>query len=250
MRRGRLVAVAIVVAAACASAGKDNGGGGGADGKQADASADSSGGGGTDATVTVDGPMIDGPPVAVTLTQTTNSTMIGSASSIACGANGSTAENSWYRVFKLADDNIVGGFHVTAVTFGVQEASGLPNVQVKIGTYSGNVTPPPAQLDTGLVTPINAATFAVPNTANTATTTVTVPISANVPALSQMIVEVFSPDLSGTGKYFYLGGNGNGETKPAYLRAPSGNCATPQPRSTSALGFPTSNLVITVSGTK
>jgi hypothetical protein len=249
MRRGRLVAVAIVVAAACASAGKDNGGGGNPDGRQPDSATDS-GGGGTDSAVTIDGPMADAAPVAVTLSQNTNGTMIGSASSVACGAAGSTAENSWYRVFKLADDNIVGGFRVTAVTFGVQEASGLPNVQVKIGTYSGNVTPPPTQLDTALITPLNAATFAVPNTAAAAATTVTVPITANVPALSQMIVEVFSPDLSGTGRYFYIGGNAAGETKPSYLRAPSGNCATPQPRTTGALGFPNSHLVITVSGTK
>lgn len=249
MRRGRLVAVAIVVAAACASAGKDNGGGGNPDGKQADAATDS-GGGGTDSTVTVDGPMADAAPVAVTLTQTTNDTMIGSASSIACGNNttGDTRENSWYRVFKLADHNIVGGFHVTAVTFGVQEASGSPQVQVKIGTYSGNITPPPATIDTALVTPIQATTFTVPNTVSTAATTVTVPISANVPALSQMIVEVFSPDFNNLGRYFYLGGNGNGETKAAYLRAPT--CGETQPKTTTALGFPTSNLVITVSGTK
>jgi hypothetical protein len=249
MRRGRLVAVAIVVAAACASAGKENGGGSNPDGPQADAATDSGGGGGTDATVTIDGPMIDAAPVAVTLTQNTNGTMIGSASSIACGNNttGDTRENSWYRVFKLADHNIVGGFHVTAVTFGVQEASGSPQIQVKIGTYSGNITPPPATLDTGLVTPINAATFTVPNTVSTAATTVTVPITANVPALSQMIVEVFSPDFNNLGRYFYLGGNANGETKPAYLRAPT--CGEALPKTTAALGFPTSNLVITVSGT-
>lgn len=250
MRRGRLVAIAIVVAAACASAGKDNGGGGNPDAKQADASVDSSGGGGTDAAVTVDGPMVDAAPVAVTLSQNTNGTMVGSASSVACGNNttGDTRENSWYRVFKLADHNIVGGLHVTAVTFGVQEASGSPQVQVKIGTYSGNITPPPTTLDTALVTPLNAVTFTVPNTVSTAATTVTVPISANVPALSQMIVEVFSPDFNNLGRYFYLGGNAGGESKPSYLRAPT--CGETQPKTTSALGFPTSNLLITVSGTK
>jgi hypothetical protein len=77
---------------------------------------------------------------------------------------------------------------------------------------------------------------------------VTVPILATVPANAQMIVEVFSPDQLGTGgKYFYLGGNTLGESKPAYLRAPG--CTTPQPKTTAALGFPTS-LVLTVTGTK
>jgi hypothetical protein len=248
MRRGRLFAVSIVCAAACAAAGKDNGNGTPIDAPSGGGDPDS-GGGGTDASVTTDAPMADAAPVSVTLTQNSG-TSIGSDNSIACGnGDGTTAENSWYRVFRLADHSIVGGLRVTAVSFGVQEALGLPNVQVKIGTYSGNVMPPPAQLDTGLVTPITSATFAVPNTVGTAPMTVTVPISANVPALSQMIVEIFSPDMNGTGKYFYLGGNSTGESKPGYLRAPTGACATPQPRTTAALGFPTSHLFITVSGT-
>ncbi len=253
MRRGRLVATTIVFVAACAAAGTNGGGvGGGDDQHPIDAPA-----GGSDSNVPIDGAAIDGAPidgppvdaapVAVTLSQNTGTT-IGSASSIACGANGTTAENSWYRVWKLSDEGIAGPFSVSAVTFGVQEASGLPNVQVKIGTYSGTAPPPSGQLDIALITPIAAATFAVPNTASTATTSVTVPVSATVPAQSQMIVEVFSPDLTGTGKYFYLGGNSLGESKPGYLRAPT--CTTPQPKTTAALGFPTSNLVITVNGTK
>ncbi len=239
----RLIAIAACAAAACASA---SSGGGGDDEPVADARPDGPrvDGGDIDAP-----PMIDAGPTAVTLTQTT-SMMIGSASSIACGnPDGTTAENSWYRVFRLADANIVGGLRVNAVTFGVQESLGLPPVQVKIGTYSGNVQPPPAQLDTALITPVTATTFMVPNTQSTAPTTVIVPITANVPALSQMVVEVFAPSYSGQSKYFYLGGNNGGESKPAYLRAPSGNCATPQPRTTAALGFADSHLVITVSGT-
>jgi hypothetical protein len=249
MRRGRLFAVSIVCAAACAAAGKDNGGGGQIDAPTGGGTDSSGGGGDIDAAITTDAPMADAAPVAVTLTQNAGTT-IGSANSIACGnPDGTTAENSWYRVFRLADHSIVGGLHVTAVSFGVQEALGLPNVQVKIGTYSGNVQPPPTQLDIGLITPITSATFAVPNTASTAPTTVTVPISANVPALSQMIVEVFSPDMNATSKYFYLGGNSTGESKPGYLRAPTGACATPQPKTTAALGFPTTHLFITVAGT-
>ncbi len=237
----RLLATTIVFAAACAAAGKNSGTGD--DQQPIDAS-----GSGTDTDgAVIDGPDIDAAPVAVTVSQNTGTT-VGSASSVACGANGTTSENSWYRVFKLADHNIAGAFQVTSVSFGVQEATGLPNVQVKIGTYAGVVTPAPAQLDTAMITPITAATFAVPNTAATAPTMSTVPITATIPAGGTMIVEVFSPDATGTGKYFYLGGNATGETKPAYLRAPS--CATPQPRTTVALGFPTANLVLTVAGTK
>ena len=187
----------------------------------------------------LDGPPADAAPIAIMLTQSTSAT-VGATSSLACGnnADGTTAENSWYRVFRLADANITGGLRVNAVTFGVQEATGQPAVQVKIGTYAGALTPQPSQLDTTLITPITSATFMVPNTTSAAPTTVTVPITANVPALSQMIVEVFVPDQLGTSRYFYLGGNSLGESKPSYLRAPG--CATPQPRTTAALGFPSS----------
>lgn len=230
---------------ACASAGVD--GGTGDDGPTIDAPrADAPL---IDDAAEPDAPGPDAGPIDVTLTQTT-SAMVGSNNSIACGnPDGTTAENSWYRVFRLADSNIVSGLRVIAVTFGVQESLGTPAVQVKIGTYSGNIQPPPSQLDIGLISPITAVTFNVPNTLSTAPMAVTVPIIANVPALSQMVVEVFAPNLNGTSKYFYLGGNNAGEAKPGYLRAPSGACATPQPKSTTVLGFPMSNLVISVSGT-
>jgi hypothetical protein len=242
--RSRGVACSLVGLVACASA---NVGGGGDDGPSIDAPPSSDGR--TVDAAQVDAPGPDAGPIDVTLTQTTSGA-VGSNNSIACGnPDGTTAENSWYRVFRLADANITGGLRVVAVTFGVQEALGSPAVQVKIGTYSGNIQPPPSQLDIGLISPLTAVTFNVPNTTSTAPMAVTVPIIANVPALSQMIVEVFSPDLNGTSKYFYLGGNSAGEAKPAYLRAPTGACATPQPKTTTVLGFPMSNLVISVSGT-
>lgn len=204
----------------------------------------------SDTTPDPDAPAIDAAaPTPITLTQN-GSTAIGSNSSIACGnPDGTTAENSWYRIFRLAEAGIAGGFRVTAVSFGVQETLGQPQVQIKIGTYSGTIVPPPSQLDAGLISPLTATTFDVPNVVSTAPMMVTVPIIANVPALSQMIVEVFSPNQQGQSKYFYIGGNAAGETKPGYLRAPSGACATPQPRSTAVLGFPDSQIVISVSGT-
>lgn len=202
-----------------------------------------------DSALPIDAPPVDNGPTPITLSQTT-SDAIGSESSLACGnGDGTTAENSWYRVFRLADAGITGGLRVSSVSFGVQEASGLPAVQVKIGTYAGNVNPPPSQLDTAQITPLASETFMVPNTASTATTMVTVPITADVPAQGQLIVEVFAPNQNGTGKYFYIGGNSGGESKPSYLRAPTGACATPQPRTTAALGFPSSHIVIKVNGT-
>jgi len=197
-------------------------------------------------------PPPDAAPMHVTLSQT-SSQALSSSSSIACSnnADNTTAENSWYRVFRLADAGVTGELDVISVSFGVQDAAGLPAVQVKLGTYSGTTQPAPTQLDTSLITPLNAVTYNVPNITNTAPMTVNVPISATVPAGAQLVVEVFSPDLAGTGKMFWIGGNTGGETAPAYVRAPA--CSIAQPQSVPVVAAnaglnPPPNLLITVQG--
>lgn len=212
------------------------------------------GGGLSDGSVTDGdpGPPPDAAPMHVTLSQTT-SQALASASSIACSnnADNTTAENSWYRVFRLADAGVTGELEVISVSFGVQDAVGLPAVQIKLGTYSGTTQPAPTLLDPALITPLNATTFNVPDIASTAPMTVNVPIAATVPAGAQLVVEVFSPDFAGTGKMFWIGGNTGGETAPSYVRAPA--CGIAQPQSVPAVAAnaglsPPPNLVITVQG--
>jgi hypothetical protein len=203
-----------------------------------------------DAPIVIDAPEIDAGPIPVTLSQSTSETSDLSVS-FACRSNadGSTRENSWYRVFRLADEGVANGLRVDSVSFAVAVSSGLVPVQVKIGTYSGSLNPPPAQLDTALITPItSSAPFTVPNT-NGTPSMVTVPVSANVPALSQMIVEVFAPDLGTTARFFFLGANSAGQAAPGYLRAPA--CDAPQPQLPGSFdtAFTNSHFVITVAGT-
>ena len=178
------------------------------------------------------------------------STAIEESASVACGnRDGSTAENSWYRVFRLADADIGSGLVVNSVMFGVQEAWGSPEIRIQLSTYAGEISPWPDALDPNLLTPLTAKPYTIPDTFSTEPRLITVPIRANVPALSQLVLEIFAPTYEGNYRYFYLGGNSAGETAPAYLRAPSDLCATPAPRTTTALGFPAANLVLAVSGT-
>lgn len=235
-------AVVLVALAACAKAGGQQAGD---DDPGIDAPSDDAGD--VDAP---DAPDIDAGPVPVTLSQNTaeNSDL---SLSFACRSNvdGATRENSWYRVFRLADEGVANGLRVESVSFAVAVSSGLVPVQVKIGTYSGSLTPAPAQLDTSLITPITSSTpFTVPNT-NGTPSIVTVPVTANVPALSQMIVEVFAPDLGGTAKFFFLGANSAGQEAPGYLRAPA--CTAPQPKLPGSFStdYANSHFVITVAGT-
>ena len=244
----------LVLIVGCASAGRDTFGGG-----TGDSGIDSS----TtlvDAAVPMDAPlpMIDAPPgmVTVTLQQTTNNTVV-AANSVACGGCNNTsnpcnstytAENAYYRVFALADHGITNPFNVSQVTFGVQEAAGTQTVQVKIGTYAGT---PGTTLNTGAtdfagaITPINTATVSVP--ATTTGISVPAPITATVPAGSNLIVAVFSPTHQGQANtYFYIGATNAGETKPGYMRAP--NCSLSTATTTGGVGYPAANLLISVTG--
>jgi len=201
---------------------------------------------GTDGSTT-DGKTPDAAPMPdalqmSTLTQTADTT-IATASSIACGANGATAENSWYRVFQLPMHGVTGPFAVTNVAFAVQESGGTQSVQVKLGTYGGAIGG--NSLDTGLITPLNSATVTVP--ASASPQMLSTPITGTVPAGGKLVVEIFSPDHSGTTTHFYLGASAGTETAAAYLRAP--DCMATQPVAVKQLNASTGSLIITVSGT-
>jgi hypothetical protein len=74
------------------------------------------------------------------------------------------------------------------------------------------------------------------------------PITGDIPPGSNLIVEVLSPDHSSQpGTYFYIGATTAGETKPGYVRAPA--CSINNPTTTAGVGYPSANLVITVTGT-
>ncbi|NLG63538.1 MAG: hypothetical protein GX539_14970 [Candidatus Cloacimonetes bacterium] len=201
-----------------------------------------------DADIDAPPPPVDTGPTHVTLSQTTETTLSGN--SIACGitAQDTTSENSWYRVFRLADAGVTRELSVISVSFGVQSAVGQPEIQVKLGTYAGSTQPPPGVLDTTLITPLNSASVTVPNLTNMM---VNVPVSATVAADAKLVVEVFAPDLAEVGK-FWLAGAAGDESAPAYMRAPTCDITQPTQVPTIAANAnlsPVPRFVITVQGT-
>ena len=184
-------------------------------------------------------------PAMVSLSQTTNESVVANAS-VACISNGYTTENSWYRVFDLADHGITEEFHVTEVIFGVEKAAGTQNVQVKIGIYDGTIG---TNLNTGNsdfagpITYVNMGTVNVP--ANTGYMT-RVPVEGELPANSKLIVSVRTPGATGQAPYFYVGASNTGENRPGFIRAPA--CGISQPTTTGSIGFPNSHLLISVVG--
>jgi hypothetical protein len=161
--------------------------------------------------------------------------------SLACSDANGTKENSWYRVFRLADFGIDGAFTVYRVNFGVQTAIGEQRVKVALGTYDGDAGA--VELDTTKIDMLGLTTLAVPEgkaymaQANFA--------GVVVPAGSNLVVEV-KTEGRGDGAFFYLGATAAQEVIPGYLRAPT--CNTPSPLMTSVLGYLKTHLVIAVSG--
>ena len=70
--------------------------------------------------------------------------------------------------------------------------------------------------------------------------------SGVAPAGSTLVVEIDSPDMSGTGRLF-IGSNSAGQTAPSYLASES--CGLLEPTDTAELGFPDMHIVMSVTGT-
>ena len=240
------------VAAGCATAGKDNGNNSGID-ASTNGQHDAPNQPNIDGAVTQhDAPaQTDAPPAptTITLTQTADNTVtIGK--SVACGNNNPapptlpyTGENSWYRVFSPAQSGITTPFHVTHVDFGVQQADGgAQQVQVKVGTYSGALGTPTLS---GTTTPLNSMVVSIPTT--TTGEMVTANITADIPASSNFVVELFSPDHSAVGIELYIGASAGTEQQPGYVRAPDCSITTPEKLKTAATAA--GSLILTVTGT-
>lgn len=202
-----------------------------------------------DAAPLIDAIAPDSPPSQVVLKQTT-SDQLGASNGFVCGrGDGTTGDNAWFRIFRLADANITGGLVINSVAFGVQQAVGMPTVTIKVGTYSGTLSPPPTQLDTNMITPLANTTYVMQNVTQGAPQLITVPISTNAPALSQIVVEISAPDFQGQSKSFVTAGNAAGESAPTWLR--STVCMSPQPKTLASLNAAdaaTAHLVIQVNG--
>jgi hypothetical protein len=242
-------AIGLVALSACASAGRED----------ITIHPDAKGSGsGSDAEILIDAPLsidaptpIDAAPQPVTMLETTSQT-VAQGNSFNCNAANVTAENSYYRVFTLADFGVTTTLHVTNVTFLVESAvagaGGQQPAQVKLGTYAGTIGA--VTLDLTKVTAVNAASIMIPDSTGG---TVSTPITADIPGGSNLIVEIFIPDGMAANNVMFIGSNNGGENKPGYIRAPTCSLATPTTMKSIAAAqsppLPEPDILITVSGT-
>lgn len=154
-----------------------------------------------DGSIPIDAREIDAPPPidaaqTATLLQTANTNQAAIPSPTCLDGNtNESADNRWYRVFSLAEHGIMNRpFYVTSVGYTMRDVIGTVQAQVSIGTYSGaagsntlNLAQRTAIAATGLTT-LPTTTTGIAITAN---------IAATIPANSQLIVEIYVPDLRG-----------------------------------------------------
>ncbi len=208
---------------------------------------------------------LDAPPVqpdappgmqTKTLSQTTSSTIAG-GTSIACPspAGLGTAPNNYYRVFDLSSFGISTDFHVSKVSFQIEDCESggatCTTVSVYVGTYSGT---PGATLSTSGMTMLGSNTnVSVPLVTESGTSTpggtVDATLSATIPAGSKMYVEVDAPDGANTYQ-FYMGANASGQSGKGYASSPDGTCNPPgaTPTDIGSLATAEIDLLLTVTG--
>jgi hypothetical protein len=203
----------------------------------------------------IDAPMhpIDSPPgmQQITLAQTNNMTLAPGLA-VACGNSSGTADNNWYRVFRLSDYGVTTTLHITQVSFMVDYADAVAGSQtgtVKIGTYGGSIDA--TSLDTAQITPITSVPVTIPNgdSAVTIPPAVTGATAADVPAGSNLIVELDMPDGEAAGNFFYIGVSSGGETHPGYIRSSVAACGATTPSSLASIGHSDNAVMLTVTGT-
>ena len=192
--------------------------------------------------------------VPITLNQTGTATV--TATQIGCQETtpltNFTTENSYYRIFPLADFGITTPFNITDVTFAVERATAGNGVsqpaQVKLGTYSGTInatTFPVAQLNL-----LASATVQIPQNATSVNTPIAAftPSTLTVAADTLLYAEIFIPDGRPAANIFYIGSNAGTETHPSYVRAQDCAITSPTTYLTAVGPTPAIRLLITISG--
>jgi len=181
-------------------------------------------------------PTCTGSSSPVTLTQSTAQT-IAPFNSIACISGGIHTDNSYWRAFTISN---AYSLTVSAVEIGVetaQSSSGSQPITVTIYQNTGGSFP------AGTRTQVGTTNFSVTNQSSTI---ISVPITASLPAGSEMVVEIFIPNGIPVGNRFFIGSNAVGQSGPSYISATDCGVTTPTPLS--SLGFPNVHIVMNVLG--
>ncbi|MEM8863486.1 MAG: PKD domain-containing protein, partial [Chloroflexota bacterium] len=146
---------------------------------------------------------------------------------------------SWMRVFDLPEFEVNEAFEVSAVEFGVQQATSFfipPTVTARLYALDGDVP----ELDK--LTLLAETSGAV---SDQSLSIVSIPISAEIPAGTKLVVELNNP-APFLLESLVFGSNSAGQNDPTYYYAP--DCSVNEIVDISTQGFPDMHLVLEVVG--
>lgn len=182
------------------------------------------------------------PPESVTLQQTADM-MVGGGTPVCRDGFGTIFAMGAYRVFPLAEHQVTGTFHVENVTFAVRSSDGSPTLTVKLGTYTGALDGATLALDK--ISQLAQADVSPPDSG---AALVDVPLTADVPAGNNVVVEIAADTSTIFDPLAVFGATSAAETHPSYLRFAQCNNGNNTPHSLADLGAPDTHLLITVTG--
>jgi HYR domain-containing protein len=175
-------------------------------------------------------------PTGQTISQS-SSQAITQGSSVSCNNSMGHSDNSYWRAFNLPALGIVNQFKVSSVQIGVEKAeaaAGSQSITVRLYRSTSGVFP------TCTRDLLSGANF---NVTDQTGKIIDVPIAADVPAGSELIVEVFTPNGQAKGNLFFIGANAAPESGPSYISA----CGISTPTPMAELGF-SSKIVLNILG--
>jgi hypothetical protein len=189
------------------------------------------------------------PQVSTNITQSTSNT-ITTANSVSCNNTGLHTDNSYYRGFTLSGFPALTlpQYAIQQVTIGVEQATSTSaNQPITLRTWKAPVNPIGGFANPGnAVSPVSTDAITVtPQSLTLLPMTVATPPVFLV-ASEILAVEVFTPDGTTTGNSFFIGSNTAGESAPSYLKA--AGCGVTTITTTTAIGFPGMQIVMTVTG--
>ncbi len=181
------------------------------------------------------------PECTCTLTHSSTQ-VITSGNSVACTymTGMEHAENSYYRVFDLAQFGVTGDLQVDTVEIGVELAQATTPPQpatIRLHRLTG-------AFNLANLTQITSSPVTIGNVGGAV---LSFPVTGLAQAGSKLVVELLTPDAMGQGDLLYIGSNADAETDVSYMRAPT--CGFAAPTTTAIVGFPNMHIVMNVIGT-
>lgn len=184
---------------------------------------------------------------AQTLTHSTSMTVANT--NVACNSgtapNTTSSDNAYFRFFNLASFGVTGAYDVTNVQYGVatlRTPTLLAGFPVTVKLYTTTSATFPTGFPASYTEVATATTFIQELQAGTL---ITVPITATIPAGSNLLVSVsYAAQEAASLNQIFLAANSLGQTAQTYIQSTA--CSILTPSTMASIGFPNAHFVLAV----